>query len=150
MTLVDPLQEQLPLLERRFKDYQPGTAPATLERLASLYVELTRLSSSRANKQGSSARLTNLLDYFPRNTSSARRDRAYSMVHTLEFVPRSSFERCLRARNAQYSATVPVPKVQTAATDDVSRSAPSNGSGDSRRKWYAEALKTQREKGLPS
>ena len=37
VTLVDPADVQLPLLDRMFKEYPAGTAPAVLERLASLY-----------------------------------------------------------------------------------------------------------------
>jgi NAD(P)H-dependent FMN reductase len=33
-TLVDPAQEQLPLLDRMYKEYEPGQAPLALERLA--------------------------------------------------------------------------------------------------------------------
>src|SRR3954463_11924541 len=32
--LVDPLEEQLPLLDRMYKEYAPGQAPEVLERLA--------------------------------------------------------------------------------------------------------------------
>src|SRR3954463_5484421 len=32
--LVDPLEEQLPLLDRMYKEYEPGQAPEGLERLA--------------------------------------------------------------------------------------------------------------------
>ena len=65
VTLVDPLQEQLPLLERRFKDYQPGTAPAALERLAELYRQADAfvIVSGEYNHSVPPA-LTNLLDYF--------------------------------------------------------------------------------------
>lgn len=33
-TLVDPMEEQLPLLDRMYKEYAPGQAPEGLERLA--------------------------------------------------------------------------------------------------------------------
>jgi NAD(P)H-dependent FMN reductase len=37
VTLVDPMVERLPLLDRMYKEYEPGTAPAVLERLAATY-----------------------------------------------------------------------------------------------------------------
>ena len=65
VTLVNPLQEQLPLLERRFKDYPPGTAPAALERLAGLYRQADAfvIVSGEYNHSVPPA-LTNLLDHF--------------------------------------------------------------------------------------
>jgi NADPH-dependent FMN reductase len=41
VTLVDPAELQLPLLERMFKEYPPATAPALLERLATLSIPST-------------------------------------------------------------------------------------------------------------
>src|SRR5262245_62012689 len=37
VTVVDPVALQLPLLDRMYKEYPRGTAPAMLEELASLY-----------------------------------------------------------------------------------------------------------------
>lgn len=37
LTVVDPVEVQLPLLDRMYKEYEKGTAPAVLERLALLY-----------------------------------------------------------------------------------------------------------------
>ena len=34
VTLIDPASDQLPLLDRMYKEYPPGQAPETLERLA--------------------------------------------------------------------------------------------------------------------
>jgi len=36
-TLVDPLEKRLPLLDRMFKEYKKGEAPAVLEALAKTY-----------------------------------------------------------------------------------------------------------------
>src|ERR1700743_1851251 len=35
--LVDPMELKLPLLDRMYKEYPKGSAPETLERLATLY-----------------------------------------------------------------------------------------------------------------
>ncbi len=37
VTLIDPLEYALPLLDKRYEDYEPGEAPAVLERLAEIY-----------------------------------------------------------------------------------------------------------------
>ena len=48
--LVDPLELQLPLLDRMYKEHPPGEAPEPLERLATLYrSEWTGSWSSAAN-----------------------------------------------------------------------------------------------------
>src|SRR3954451_18723841 len=39
-TLVDALEGQLPLLDRMYKEYPKGEAPAVMERLATLYREV--------------------------------------------------------------------------------------------------------------
>ena len=55
-TLVDPLETRLPLLDRMYKEYPTGEAPAELERLATMTI------SERAQLQGVSvARAPQLL-----------------------------------------------------------------------------------------
>jgi NAD(P)H-dependent FMN reductase len=65
VTLVDPLVEQLPLLDRMYKEYPKGTAPPTLERLATLYraADAFIIVSAEYNHSVPPA-LSNLLDYF--------------------------------------------------------------------------------------
>jgi NAD(P)H-dependent FMN reductase len=65
VTLVDPCEERLPLLDRMYKEYPRGQAPETLERLAALY----RASDGFVVVSGEynhsiPPALTNLLDYF--------------------------------------------------------------------------------------
>ena len=157
VTLVDPLQEQLPLLERRFKDYQPGTAPAPLERLAKLYRQADAfvIVSGEYNHSVPPA-LTNLLDYFldeyffrPSGIVSYSSGVYAGVRATVQLR-----EMLCALGMPSIPATLPVPKVQTVATDDGSATDPSLEQRFSRfaseLEWYAEALKTQREKGLPS
>lgn len=64
-TLVDPLERPLPLLDKMYKEYEPGTAPAVLEDLAKLYngVDGFVIVSGEYN-HGIPPALKNLLDHF--------------------------------------------------------------------------------------
>lgn len=65
VTLVDPLDYPLPLLDRMYKEYQPGTAPATLEALAGIIrpADGYLVVSGEYNHTVPPA-LANLLDHF--------------------------------------------------------------------------------------
>ena len=63
--LVDPLELQLPLLDRMYKEHVAGTAPEPLERLASLYRSVDGfLVVSAEYNHGIPPALKNLLDHF--------------------------------------------------------------------------------------
>ncbi len=63
--LVDPLERQLPLLDRMYKEYAPGEAPAVLEELATLFrgADGFVIVSGEYN-HGVPPALSNLLDHF--------------------------------------------------------------------------------------
>src|ERR1700759_4751344 len=63
--LVDPLELQLPLLDRMYKEYPRGNAPPALERLADLYrrADAFVIVSGEYN-HGMPPALKNTLDYF--------------------------------------------------------------------------------------
>ena len=64
-TLVDPMELQLPLLDRMYKEYPKGEAPENLERLAALYREVDGfLIVSAEYNHGIPPALKNLLDHF--------------------------------------------------------------------------------------
>src|SRR5215471_5861058 len=65
VTVVDPVDLQLPLLDRMYKEYEKGKAPAVLERLAGLYrgADAFIVVSGEYNHSIPPA-LSNLLDYF--------------------------------------------------------------------------------------
>jgi NAD(P)H-dependent FMN reductase len=65
VTLVDPMELQLPLLDRMYKEYPKGQAPEKLERLAALYraADGFVVVSGEYNHSIPPA-LSNLLDYF--------------------------------------------------------------------------------------
>ena len=63
--LVDPLELQLPLLDRMYKEHPPGEAPEPLERLAELYRSVDGfLVVSGEYNHGIPPALKNLLDHF--------------------------------------------------------------------------------------
>jgi NAD(P)H-dependent FMN reductase len=63
--LVDPLELQLPLLDRMYKEHPAGKAPEQLERLASLYRSVDGfLIVSGEYNHGIPPALKNLLDHF--------------------------------------------------------------------------------------
>ena len=64
-TLVDPLEERLPLLDRMYKEYAPGEAPEVLERLAGRIkaADAFIIVSGEYNHSIPPA-LSNLLDHF--------------------------------------------------------------------------------------
>jgi NAD(P)H-dependent FMN reductase len=63
--LIDPLVEQLPLLDRMYKEHPRGQAPANLERLAELYRNADGfVIVSGEYNNGIPPALKNLLDHF--------------------------------------------------------------------------------------
>src|SRR3954462_3622286 len=65
ITIVDPMELQLPLLDRMYKEYERGKAPAALENLATLYraADAFVVVSGEYNHSIQPA-LSNLLDHF--------------------------------------------------------------------------------------
>lgn len=63
--LVDPLEKKLPLLDRMFKEYAPGTAPPVLQEMADLYRRADGFVIVTAEyNQSVPPALKNLLDHF--------------------------------------------------------------------------------------
>jgi NAD(P)H-dependent FMN reductase len=65
ITLIDPIEQRLPLLDRMYKDYPKGSAPETLEQLAAIYraADGFVIVSGEYNHSIPPA-LSNLLDHF--------------------------------------------------------------------------------------
>src|SRR5271157_3289018 len=62
---VDPSELRLPLLERTYSEYQPGSAPAGLDEVAALYRRSDGfIVVSGEYNHGIPPALKNLLDYF--------------------------------------------------------------------------------------
>lgn len=63
--LVDPKEHELPLLDRMYKEYDAGAAPAALEKLAALFRSADGFAVvSGEYNHGVPPALSNLMDYF--------------------------------------------------------------------------------------
>lgn len=154
--LIDPMVYKLPLLDKMYKDYDQGTAPAQLEELAALYKRADgfMIVSAEYNHSIPPA-LKNLLDHFLE-----------------EYFWRPSAIVCysggrwggvraamqLRATLCELgmpstSGLLPIANVGTAFNDEGTPSDPEfpkyNAEFFKEFLWYMEALKAQRAKGRP-
>jgi len=65
VTLVDPLEYELPMLDRMYKQYEAGTAPETMEKLAGIFRAADAFIFCTAEYNHSiPAALKNLIDHF--------------------------------------------------------------------------------------
>ena len=155
-TLVDPLELQLPLLDRMYKEHPPGEAPANLEKLASLYraADGFVIVSGEYNN-GIPPALKNLLDYFLEEYfwrpsgivcysqgSSGGVRAAMQLRMTLAELGMSSLP-----------SLMPIPSIQNGLSED---GVPADARLDRSMarfldefEWYARALKAERDKGVP-
>jgi len=156
VTLVDPLQLGLPLLDRMYKEYPKGDAPPPLERLAALYraADAFVVVSGEYNHSIPPA-LSNLLDYFLEEYFW--RPSAIVCYSTGAFGGvRAAMQ--LRAMLCELgmpsiSSLFPIPRVQ-AALDADGTAVDSRLSTRFERfatelEWYALALREARAHGVP-
>lgn len=156
VTIVDPLTLQLPLLDRMYKEYATGTAPAMLDGLASLYraADAFVVVSGEYNHSIPPA-LTNLLDHFLEEYFW--RPSAIVCYSSGAFGGvRAAMQ--LRAMLCELGmpsipSLFPLPRIQKVLTND--------GETDERSieqrfdrfaselEWYADALRTRRLQGVP-
>lgn len=156
VTLVDPLDLRLPLLDRMYKEYEKGTAPEPLERLASMYRDADAfvIVTGEYNHSVPPA-LVNLLDHFLEeyfwrpsaivSYSAGMFGGVRAAVVLREMVAEMGMP--------SISGTLPVPKVRQAFSEE---GVPQDPAWDRRfsrfaseLEWYAEALKAQRTKAVP-
>lgn len=150
------MELQLPLLDRMYKEYEKGKAPATLENLAALYraADAFVVVSGEYNHSIRPA-LSNLLDHFLEehffrpSAIVCYSDGSFGGV-------RAAMQ--LRAMLAELgmptiSSIFPVPRISSAFADD---GAPLDPSWDKQferfakeLEWYANALRDARSKGTP-
>ena len=152
VALVDPLEYPLPLLDRMYKEYEPGEAPQTLQKIADLVIPADGyiVVSGEYNHTVPPA-LSNLMDHFL--------DEYFFKPSAIMCYSAGSFggvraAMTLRAMLAEMgmpsiSSLMPVPKVQSAFADDGT---PTDDSWYERAdkflaeyEWYANALKNARE-----
>ncbi len=156
VTIVDPVAVKLPLLDRMYKEYERGTAPAALEELAALYraADGFIVVSGEYNHSIPPA-LSNLLDHFLEEYFF--RPSAIVCYSAGAFGGvRAAMQ--LRAMLCELgmpsiSSLFPIPKIADAFHDDGTP----RDEGIARRfvrfaselEWYAAALREARQKGVP-
>jgi NAD(P)H-dependent FMN reductase len=156
VTLVDPLEFQLPLLDRMYKEYAKGTAPEVLERLATLYrsADAFVIVSGEYNHSAPPP-LLNLLDHFLEEYFF-RPSAIVSYSGGQWGGVRAAVQ--LRATLAELgmptiSSMFPIAKVGAAFSDDGTPADPAMlrrfQRFASELEWYAEAMKERRKSGTP-
>jgi NAD(P)H-dependent FMN reductase len=156
VTLVDPLEVKLPLLDRMYKEYPKGEAPEVLERLATLYraADAFVIVSGEYNHSVPPA-LTNLLDHFLEEYffrpsaivcySGGQFGGVRAAVHLRALLGELGMP--------SISSMFPVPRVGAAFAADGTPSEPQLAVRFERfaseLEFYAEALREQRKKGVP-
>jgi NAD(P)H-dependent FMN reductase len=155
-TLIDPVEVQLPMLDRMYKEYAPGQAPEAMERLAGQIkaADAFIIVSGEYNHSIPPA-LSNLLDhyleeYFWRPSAIV----CYS-AGGFGGVRAAMQLRALLCElgTPTIPSLLPVPKVQD-AFDDEGNPHDEAWNGRAGRfldelEWYANALKKAREVGVP-
>ena len=155
-SIVDAAEYRLPLLDRMYKEYAPGTAPPVIERLAELYrrADAFAVVSGEYN-HGIPPALKNLLDHFLEEYFF--RPSAIVCYSAGQFggVRAAMQLRMTLAELGMPSipSLLPVPRIQEAFTPDGEPTDPSFERRTERFfrefEWYADALRQAREHGVP-
>ena len=156
VTLVDPQELQLPLLDRMYKEYPKGSAPEVLERLASLYraADAFVVVSAEYNHSIPPA-LSNLLDHFLEEYFWRPSAIACYSAGAFGGVRAAMQLRAMLCELGMPSipSLFPVPHVEQTFSEAGD---PSDAAIDRRFRrfaaeleWYAEALRARRDGGVP-
>jgi NAD(P)H-dependent FMN reductase len=155
-TLVDPLELQLPLLDKMYKEYAPNPAPENLERLAELYRSADGFAIvSGEYNNGIPPALKNLLDHFleeyywrPSAIICYSSGRFGGVRAAMQL--RMTLAEC---GMPSIPSLLPVPQIEKAFTDDGEPTNPAfrewNCAFFDEFGWYMDALRAQRAKGVP-
>ena len=155
-TIVDPLHLQLPLMDRMYKEYDKGAAPAVLEELATLYrsADAFVVVSGEYNHSIPPA-LSNLLDHFLEEYFFRPSAIVCYSAGGFGGVRAAMQLRAMLCELGMPSvpSLFPIPRIQDAIDD---AGAPLDKALDRRfarfaaeLEWYAEALREARRKGVP-
>jgi NAD(P)H-dependent FMN reductase len=155
-TLVDAAEDRLPLLDRMYKEYPPGQAPAVLERLAGRIraADAFIVVSGEYNHSIPPA-LSNLLDHFLEEYFWRPSAIVCYSAGAFGGVRAAMQLRAMLCELGTPSipSLLPVPKVQDAFDDD---GRPRDEAYHRRAarffdelEWYARALKQERAGGVP-
>ncbi|HWT78203.1 MAG TPA: NAD(P)H-dependent oxidoreductase [Candidatus Methylomirabilis sp.] len=155
-TLIDPLEERLPLLEKMYKEYEKGQAPEVLERLATRIraADAFIIVSGEYNHSIPPA-LSNLLDHFLEEYFWRPSAIVCYSAGAFGGVRAAMQLRAMLCELGTPSipSLLPIPRVQDALDEEGH---PRDESYNQRAarflselEWYARALKTARLKGVP-
>ncbi len=153
VTLVDPLEHPLPLLDKMYKEYKPGEAPPVLEGLAKIIkaADAYVIVSGEYN-QSVPPVLANLLDHFLEEYFYKPSAIVCYSAGSFGGVRAAIALRPMLAEMGMSSipSVFPVPKVQAAFQNDGT---PMDPSWEKRivrfldeLEWYGRALKCERER----
>jgi NAD(P)H-dependent FMN reductase len=156
VTLLDPAELRLPLLDRMYKEHPKGTAPEPLERLATAIraADGVVVVTGEYNHSPPPA-LVNLLDHFLEEWFWRPSAIVSYSAGAFGGVRAASHLRDMLAELGMPSipSSVPVPKVQDAFADDGTPRDPAwerrFGRFFGELEWYAGALATERARGVP-
>ena len=154
--LIDPLELDLPLLDRMYKEYPAGEAPAVLERLAGLYKATDGFVVVSAEyNHGIPPALKNLIDHYIEEYLWRPSAIACYSAGSFGGVRAAMQLRMTLAEVGMpsISSLFPVPRVSSAFALDGT---PQDDAWHRRigrfldeLEWHARALKAERAKGVP-
>jgi NAD(P)H-dependent FMN reductase len=156
VTLVDPIEHALPLLDRMYKEHPKGQAPAPLERLADIIrrADAYVIVSAEYNHSIPPA-LSNLLDHFLEEYFFRPSAIVCYSAGAYGGVRAAMQLRCMLAEMGMSSipSILPFPKAQEMLHEDGRPTGERPGRSADRffdeLEWYAEALTAARAKGTP-
>jgi NAD(P)H-dependent FMN reductase len=153
---VDPLEYRLPLLDKMHKEYEPGKVPENLEKLSAILKQSDGfLVVTGEYNQSVPPALKNLLDHFQREYFFKPAAIASYSAGSFGGVRASIQLRIVLGElgMATISSILPFPVVGNLFNEDLSLKNEKIESSTTRFLdeffWYVEALKNQRNTGLP-
>src|SRR5206468_7582674 len=156
VSIVDPMEDRLPLLDRMYKEYERGSAPPVLERLAETYRRADGFAIvSGEYNHGIPPALKNLLDHFL--------EEYFFRPSAIICCSAGAFGGVRAAMQLRMTlgelgmpsipSIFPIPQVQDVFDDEGLARQPIFEQRVSRfideLEWYAEALRRARERGTP-
>jgi NAD(P)H-dependent FMN reductase len=156
VTLVDPVEHPLPLLDRMYKEYKPGEAPPVLEGLAKIIkpADAYVIVSAEYNHSIPPA-MSNLLDHFLEEYFFKPSCIVCYSAGPFGGVRAAMQLRAMLAEMGMSSipSLLPFPKAQDMLDADGKPTGDRPGKSAARffdeLEWYANALREAREKGRP-
>jgi NAD(P)H-dependent FMN reductase len=156
VTLVDPVEYPLPLLDLMHKEYPPGAAPEVLERLSAVVRRADAYVIVTAEyNHGVPPALSNLLDHFLEPYYFKPSAIVCYSVGAYGGVRAAMALRPMLAEMGMSSipSILPLPKVQELLAEDGTPTGDRPGRSADRffaeLEWYARALKAARSAGVP-